>query len=873
MRSQWPLVGRVSEIRTVTELLKDPDAPGIVLSGPSGVGKTRLGIECLETTDRTVVRVAATRAAASIPLGAFAPYLPAAGLGGGADHNALRDAADALVEAATDAGPPVVFVDDAHALDDASAALLHHLATTRRAFLLVTFRTGESVPDALRALWKDLLPRIDLEPLDLHDVVALLEAELGGGIDGASAFAIHHASQGNALYLRELLDGLIESGALDSSGGMWTLRGPITAPPRLIELVADRLEGLTGRERFVMQTLALTEPMGLPIIEGLGWADEWGSLEKKGLAEVRRNGRRQQLFISHPLHAEVLRSTITVRRRNAILRESANGVAVFKLRRRDDARRIAMWKLEAGEHADADVLLAAARDARLAWDNETAERVARAAVEEGGGAEAGLLLGLALDDLGRHPEAEDVLREAERVAESHQEITLTAMARAANLFRGLARGDEANFIVLEAEQRVHEPDLHAELQAQRAMFSLFEGDVPTTLALTDPLTQDASETAYCVAALPAAMIRFLSGRIGEAIDVSTHAFELRVQLSENVQLGGPGVYLVAQAMALAEFGKLEHATATAQFAYDAATSALDRNGIPWLASALGRAHLLAGRLASSARLGAEAALYWGDGNHAGARWGYALAAISEAQLGNADAAEEAMSDLDAWPETTLLMMDADVERARAWTLAARGDLPRARAVMLAAADAAHRKQQFGMEAALLHDIARLGGAATITERFTDLLRFVDGDLMAARVEFARALAVDDAAGLEATADAFEKMGALLFAAEAANEAAIAHRKAGATRPAASAAQRAQLLTAQCEGARTPSLMQGTGTAVLTKREREVATLASNGMSSREIADTLYVSIRTVDNHLQHAYEKLGVSGRANLSDALARAGY
>src|SRR5262249_31710564 len=206
----------------------------------------------------------------------------------------------------------------------------------RRAFLLVTIRAGEQIPDAVRELWKDLLPRVDLSPLDLHDVVALLENELGGPVDGATSFAIHHASQGNALYLRELLDGMIESGALDSTGGLWMLRGPITAAPRLIELVSDRLEGLPRRERLALGTLALTEPMGLPIIEGVGWAEEWGSLEKKGLAEVRRSGRRQQLFISHPLHAEVLRATITTRRRNAILRESAAGVRVFKFRRRDD---------------------------------------------------------------------------------------------------------------------------------------------------------------------------------------------------------------------------------------------------------------------------------------------------------------------------------------------------------------------------------------------------------------------------------------------------------------------------------------------------------------------------------------------------------
>ena len=61
--------------------------------------------------------------------------------------------------------------------------------------------------------------------------------------------------------------------------------------------------------------------------------------------------------------------------------------------------------------------------------------------------------------------------------------------------------------------------------------------------------------------------------------------------------------------------------------------------------------------------------------------------------------------------------------------------------------------------------------------------------------------------------------------------------------------------------------------MLTRREREVATLASHGLASREIAEALVVSARTVENHLQRAYEKLGVTGRTELADALARAGY
>jgi len=69
-------------------------------------------------------------------------------------------------------------------------------------------------------------------------------------------------------------------------------------------------------------------------------------------------------------------------------------------------------------------------------------------------------------------------------------------------------------------------------------------------------------------------------------------------------------------------------------------------------------------------------------------------------------------------------------------------------------------------------------------------------------------------------------------------------------------------------ASTPALETAPQPVALTKREREVATLAARGLSSREIAGTIVVSTRTVENHLQRAYEKLGVSGRSELAEAL-----
>jgi ATP/maltotriose-dependent transcriptional regulator MalT len=60
--------------------------------------------------------------------------------------------------------------------------------------------------------------------------------------------------------------------------------------------------------------------------------------------------------------------------------------------------------------------------------------------------------------------------------------------------------------------------------------------------------------------------------------------------------------------------------------------------------------------------------------------------------------------------------------------------------------------------------------------------------------------------------------------------------------------------------------------VLTPGERRVADLAAGGMTNREIAQALFVSLRTVETHLTHTYQKLGIDSRARLAGALVVAG-
>ena len=94
---------------------------------------------------------------------------------------------------------------------------------------------------------------------------------------------------------------------------------------------------------------------------------------------------------------------------------------------------------------------------------------------------------------------------------------------------------------------------------------------------------------------------------------------------------------------------------------------------------------------------------------------------------------------------------------------------------------------------------------------------------------------------------------------------------GLPRQATAARRLADLLLEGCDPARTPALSSSQLSSQLSTREREVALLAADGMTSRDIADRLFVSPRTVDNHLQRVYTKLGVTSRAELSRRLESA--
>jgi DNA-binding CsgD family transcriptional regulator len=171
---------------------------------------------------------------------------------------------------------------------------------------------------------------------------------------------------------------------------------------------------------------------------------------------------------------------------------------------------------------------------------------------------------------------------------------------------------------------------------------------------------------------------------------------------------------------------------------------------------------------------------------------------------------------------------------------------------------------------LFHDAARLGLGEPAAAQLEPVAEQIEGELVPTMAFHARSLATGDAVGLERAASAFERIGSLLLAAEAAAQAHRVYLDRGLPRVARVAAARASLLAAQCPGARTPALADAVPVP-LTPRELETARMAAEGMSSHELAERLQISVRTVDNHLGRIYSKLGISGRQELPDVLGLA--
>jgi DNA-binding CsgD family transcriptional regulator len=861
----WPLVGRRAELDALTNVITDGRASGVVLAGPAGVGKTRLADELLvraEAAGLVTAKVTATKAISQIPFGALAPLLPNAS----EDGVSLNAMADALV-ARAGGRRLALFVDDGHSLDDPAAGLLLQLAQAGSAFVIVTVRTDDAVPEPVTSLWKEgLAERMEVGPLRREDVEELLAAVLAGPVEGAAVRQLWHASRGHPLLLRELLLGAIDAGQFVEDRGLWCLRGKLPLTLRLAELVESRLTALAEVDRIALELLAFGEPLGLSFLERLQPAANLEGLERRGVLGIHRAERRWEVRLAHPLYAEFLRTRMPVLRARIVRRQLADAIEALGARRREDLLRVTTWRLDGGGDADPALMLAAARQALQVDDLVLAERLAQASRNAGGGLNALQVLGEVADGLGRHHECESLLSVVDLSDATDEQRFEVATARSRNLFWGLGRHAEAAAVDLEAEAVVADPDLRDTITAQRATFDLLAGHPREALEAVREMLDRESGRAVVEAAIVAGPALAVLGRSDEALAAATKGLEAHGRSGKPTN---PGIHVVTIAVALAEGGRLHEAWEVAEAGYAAALDQRSTEGQAWFTLMMGRVALFQGRMTTAARWFTEAASHYRQRVEGGPqRWALAGVLLARAAQSDVGGAEWAAAELAAVEPTPFRMMESELLRARAWLNVVRGGMQEAVVHLWAASELAADGEQRALEASALHDLARLGESKAVADRLSTVAASCDGPMAPAQALHARGLALSDAAALEDVAGQFEAIGARLYAAEALASASGYWRSSGHGRAASGADRRGRVLLAQCEGARTPALAVADVPDPLSKREREVALQAARNVPSKEIGDRLHVSVRTVENHLQRIYTKLGITSRAELDDAL-----
>jgi DNA-binding CsgD family transcriptional regulator len=869
-------VGRDEELSLLDREVAERSG-SVVIAGAAGVGKSRLVARWLEggaARGRPTVAVRATRSTATVPFGAFAPWVPSQA-GDAGDRLVMLQATAARV---IDGGAPVVTVDDGHLLDEGSAALLLHLAQHTPAGVVATVRSGEPCPDAVVALWKEGSgQRLDLQALSEVETAELLARVLGDALSPTARRRIWRLTAGNPLYLREVVHAALDQGVLALSAGAWTWQGDLAGSPRLVELIGDRIGRQSTADRHVLEIVALGEPLPLDVLERIVPAGVLADVESRGLLVVDQQPSGPAARLAHPIYSEIVRGrlpTLAAQHHHRSLGKAAMAAGWHER----DTLRVALWLLEGGDDlAEPAVLLDAAGQAFAVEEFVLAARLAEGAERAGGGWRATYRRAEALSPLHRWDEVDALLTGLSGEGASSEVRSWAANLRSHQLFYHRLEVDPARAVIAEALP-VGRPQERARLAASGAFFALVALDLEDTIDLATVAASggaDPDARAWRVHGVAmAGCAAALQGRSSAApaiVELSL-PYVLEVVDAEPLPVG---VTVWSYSLATRLDGRL--GAPTTLFEMLLGQDFMQRSGghNPYRGVAMmlyARVVLDQGDLDTAQRLATEALDLIGRDSY---RWRAALCAstlaTAAAQMGDADLAAETLTGADEDAPAAMRLVALQVDLARAWMTAARGELSHARAIALAAAQQARAAGAWAIEMVALLDAVRLGAAREAADRLTRLAEIIEGPYAAAAATFARAAGSRDGIGLDHASARFEAMGARLVAAEAAAQAVGAHAVEGLRRRRAASLARAQTLVASCPGAWTPllaDLERRSVAAALTARERETVELAARGLTNREIADALYVSLRTVNSHLNHAYTKLGTSERAELAGLL-----
>ncbi len=862
--ANWPVVQRDNEYTTIQSALIDQRGVcGIVLVGDAGVGKTTLARLVTQALPTRVQWVAGTESARSIPLGVFAHLV---GTATARDPVAFLAAAR---ETIISEGHSVIGVDDAHLLDQLSATLLHQLALDGSVRIVATVRSGETVPDAITSLWKDgYLQRLHLMPFTKEQCVNLIESALGGRVEGLSADLMWESSGGNALFVRHLVEGALEAGTLRQVRGVWQLRGRTAVTSELASLLDSRVDQLPDNVLHALRLLTFCEPLDLDALSSIAGAEAVEEAESRGLIRVVEEHNAIDVRFNHPLFGEAIRRRLGMAAARRLRGEVVRALQDQPLRGPTDRIRLAELTLDSDQSPELDLLVSAARDAIALTNVTLGERLARAAVNRGGGLVASELLARSLLWQGNSAEAEETLSAFDPNQMNELELVRWGLVRIANLHWSMGDAEGADDVLDLLCDRVAHPGLKLVVAGVASASRLFENQLEEAVQLSKIVLDnpDASAAAVEWAVFGGALALALMGR-GEEVEAVAQRGH---QVDDKVD--GLLRYLTAfgEVRALVLGGEFDVA---AQRSADIVRITSAGQYLAWgMANVLvGTVELGRGRFADTvcrmeqtvAALTSESAASWSFPARL-------LLAQSYCALGRADAGAKMVAELRTRSGKHVAVFGPQLRIAEGWLAAAEGNVSAAIELALDAARLAAESKQTAIEMLALHDAVRFGDQ-TCLDRLVGLASSTGGRLASVIAAHATALRDRDAVALWEAAQRFEQIGALLSAADASAQAAVAFEADDDRRRSMEAAAAATRLAAECGGIRTPALELAAHPLPLTVREREIANLVAAGLSNKEIADRLVVSIRTVEGHLYRACIKLDISDREDLA-AMIRTG-
>jgi DNA-binding CsgD family transcriptional regulator/type II secretory pathway predicted ATPase ExeA len=851
-----------------------------LMAGP-GIGKTALAEAITErlAADMIVVQIHGSSSLSRVPFGILAPYTAELTAEDSVSPVAVLRSVWSYFErlkAGRDA-PLLLVMDDAHHLDDATAGIVADMISAGWASVVAAGRPRPGLPQPLAQLWYDgLADRVDLRPLNREQIEEVLAHALDGTVPAGTVDTIWSASGGNPRILDALLHDAAEGGQLAKRNGIWMLLDALPPDgPRLTNVVVKDMLRRTAAEQEALKLIALAGPVSRKVIEDICGAEVVRSLLDQQMV-VESHGTPADLRIWNAMFGDALRLTISVSRSLQLLERVREHLATSPAGSEGRLRAVE-WALECGVKTGEPELLEAAGTALAHFRNRSVRAMAakitdpalvpaahavqaRALFNEGDYAGAAKLLDGCWLQLGDGPGAAPALMLrtlAHRAmgtplaafAADSRELLRTSPAETGTdsatdwreqLLRMLEFGEAGNYAALEHEVQ----DLRSRNPGSG----------------TDPalLTVGAALLAQTLAA---------AGRAVQGLDAGLMAASGLSSLDSGVFFFNEFVlgrlaaaYLAVGDWESAERELVDYAARQPRDAAAFAGSIQVLRGYSLLRQGrIERAYQTLLPAVETLRLNDPAQEF---------RFGAALAFYVAARLG--DAAQSSRLELD-YKDSPQGSASQDL-LATAYAAAGSEYITRDGKGLASLHTLATTPVVSARSGTLLELLGLCWdlGDHSVIPLVHNLAGSVQGRWAAAFLSLAQHWESADADALMEMAARLENEGFVNVAREAYARASSVFEAAGERRR----SRQAVALREKCdhelgERFREGQFIAAAPTVRLTRREQDIVELAVQGLTDREIAQRLMVSVRTVEGHLYRTYVKLGVRSRDELSTALA----